>query len=295
MELNIVIKEFVEELKDRIRTELCDDINLAFITGSYVRKKHFSDEPNVNIYLVSKEGNFYKANLLYAKIVSELIGKWNHGVEIFVDLHPYAYSRRDTSKVREQRISLTTNMFDGSAKKNRLNLTQNIGNGWNYSYEVIYGDEKILKSLLNVVEKNDSWWDEREYALLLYKYQLEKLPHIYSLEESPLIIFREALHYAEEAIRDSVSLKLEPKALAEGDDLNIIHDWRNKLIPFYQQNYPSEVFDLVTKFTELKYSEFNFQCERENAINCYSWAIVLLDEMLNEYYRLRGISKGVLV
>ena len=36
-------------------------------------------------------------------------------------------------------------MFNGKDKKNRLNLTQNIGNGWNTSFKLLYGNEEILR------------------------------------------------------------------------------------------------------------------------------------------------------
>lgn len=274
------IKKFVDAFKEKVIRELRDDIDLAFITGSYIRKKQFNDEPNINIYLVSKADNFYKANYLYGKLLSNLITEWSdENLEVFIDLHPYAFSKRQTTLMIKERISITTNMFNGKDKVNRLNLTQNIGNGWNTSFEVLYGNEEILKKLRNKVIKNDSWWVERKYALLLYKSQVRALPFIYPVEESPLILFREALHYAEEGIRDCVSIMLDSKSLSVGEDLQIIHDWRNKLIPFYLEYYNERVANLVNKFLELKFLEFKEQCNLENAQNCYKWTVELLQEL----------------
>nr|WP_318540272.1 hypothetical protein [Terribacillus saccharophilus] len=275
---------FVDKLKEKIINELYQEIDLAFITGSYVRKKQFVDEPNINVYLVSKSNNFHKANILYAKLLSDLITSLKDDSEIFVDLHPYTFSQRKDRRINQNRISLTTNMFDGSAINNRLNLSQNIGNGWNFSYEIIFGDERILNSLRNTVEKNERWWDEREYALLLYKHQLEALPHIYSLEDNPLVVFKESLHYAEEAIRDGVSIKLSKQELKRGEDLSIIHDWRNKLIPFYEYYYNSRISTLVEYFTELKYADFEIQLTHSLSEKCYIWAITLVDEVLEQLY-----------
>ncbi len=45
--------------------------------------------------LCQKEDNFYRANYLYGKLLSELIAAWsNETLEVFVDLHPYAFGKK---------------------------------------------------------------------------------------------------------------------------------------------------------------------------------------------------------
>ncbi|MDA1526636.1 hypothetical protein PDJ99_26270 [Bacillus cereus] len=276
-----ILDSFVAAFREKVIYRLQNEIDLAFITGSYVRKKQFDDEPNINIYLVSKEDNFYRANYLYGKLLSELIAAWsNETLEVFVDLHPYAFGKRNTTHMVKNRISITTNMFNGKDKENRLNLTQNIGNGWNTSFKLLYGNEEILRELKNEVTKSESWWLERKYALHLYKSQVQALPFIYPVKESPLILFRESLHYAEEGIRDGVSIQLDSESLATGGDLQIIHDWRNKLVPFYWENYNEKISSIVSKFSELKYSKFEEQCDLEKAEECYKWTVELLQELI---------------
>ncbi|MGR6020025.1 hypothetical protein ACT7CU_24055 [Bacillus paranthracis] len=51
-----ILDSFVAAFREKVIYRLQNEIDLAFITGSYVRKKQFDDEPNINIYLVSKEG-----------------------------------------------------------------------------------------------------------------------------------------------------------------------------------------------------------------------------------------------
>ncbi|WP_261374850.1 hypothetical protein [Bacillus paranthracis] len=53
-----ILDSFVAAFREKVIYRLQNEIDLAFITGSYVRKKQFDDEPNINIYLVSKEDNF---------------------------------------------------------------------------------------------------------------------------------------------------------------------------------------------------------------------------------------------
>jgi hypothetical protein len=278
------IEKIVEDVIQRIEKELSPYLEVGFVTGSYVRKKYSLDEPNVNIYLFAKKGHYEYVNLTYSKILNETIKFWKDKVEIFIDLHPYLYSVR-TSSSALPRISFTTNVFDGSAEQNRFNMPSNIGNGWNKSYRIICNDEKVLNSLKNIVTKNESWWLEREFGFRLYKHQLEALPHVYNYTDRPLLLFREALHYAEEVIRDGVGIKLENRELESGEDLNIIHNWRERLISFYKDRYSPETYELVYQFEKFKFSTSEYQQSLEGAEKCYIWAIEVIHALNKELYQ----------
>ncbi|WP_243525743.1 hypothetical protein [Bacillus pseudomycoides] len=280
------IEEIVEDLIQSINDELSEDLRIGFVTGSYVRQQYAIDEPNVNIYLVSKADKYEAVNLRYRDMLGAIINRWKDRVEIFIDIHPYLYSNR-TAELNLPRISLTTNVFDGSAEDNRYNMPSNIGNGWNKSYRLICQDETVLNSLKNTVYKNEMWWREREFGFRMYKHQLEALPHVYDFKVRPLLLYRESLHYAEEVIRDGVGIKLSDQELQEGGDLDIIHHWRQKLLEYYNFRYHKNTANLVSEFIEFKNAPVEYQSSYEGAERCYIWAIKVMhalnEELHSEY------------
>ena len=68
---------------------------------------------------MSKEDNFYRANYLYGKLLSELIAAWsNETLEVFVDLHPYAFGKRNTTHM--VKIELVSQLICSMEKTRKI-------------------------------------------------------------------------------------------------------------------------------------------------------------------------------
>jgi len=287
---NSFVEEIVEGLADQVVKLLAEDLLLVFITGSYARKQYSSDEPNINLYLLAKSGHYERVNLAYSQLLSDTIGKWEDDVEIFVDLHPYLYSSRVLNDSLP-RVSFTTAVFDGAALHNRWNLPTTIGNGWNFSYVIKYGDEKILNGLRNTVYLDERWYHQKKIAFQLYLNQLRALPHVYDWRKRPLLLYRESLHYAEEYIRDGIGFFLTEEEVEKGFELDIIHNWRIKLLSFYEDRAPGEIFEHVNRFIYFKSSAD--QSSYHQATTCYEWAIELALAFSRELkFREKRLGEG---
>lgn len=212
-------------------TKLCEinkDISrAAFLTGSFSRGSFDTWLPNVNIYFVAQAGKGPRLRLAVADWFEELrAGLASRGLFLEVDCHPYSVAEHVPQVERGSLLTLTSKVLEADTTP-RLSLPPTIGLGWLRSFEVLFGDRDfLLKTLPHPGLSHDlDWFVSVHEALARYKGLLDHLPWSMPWHKSPELLSREALRYAEEAIRDAVPVCLTESELQAGMQFDLLHHW----------------------------------------------------------------------
>jgi hypothetical protein len=186
---------------------------------------------------------------LWQKITQNLRNK--NRIDFVVDCHPYTISQRGSDYSDFPLLTLTTKVFDGAQYVNRYNLPT-IGTGWMLSYEILYGDVSLLDPLREQPVKDIYWLKGAYEALTHYYHVLEHLPWALNMDEWPDRFVEESVRYAEESLRDGISIVLSENDLIQGKAFDIIHNWKEKAEPFFLNTYGKEGVWAVRKINEWK-------------------------------------------
>ncbi|NTF65762.1 hypothetical protein [Rhizobium rhizogenes] len=227
-----------KRIQDAVRTivipgatkvsETNEDLSRAtFLTGSFSRDHFDTWLPNVNIYFVAHAGKGPQLRLAVADWFAELRSSLaSRSLFLEVDCHPYSIAEHVPDVERGSLLTLTSKVLEAD-RTPRLSLPPTIGLGWLRSFEVLFGDQDfLLKTLPHPGLSHDlDWFASVHEALARYKGLLDHLPWAMAWQNSPELLSREALRYAEEAIRDAVPVCLTESELQAGMQFDLLHHW----------------------------------------------------------------------
>ena len=198
---------------------------LSFLTGSFVRGSHHPTMPNVNVYFISaaREAGFLRIGLgrLWTQVAATLR---TLDLALHVDCHPYTVTFRAPESLRRPTLTLTTKVLDSADFDRRLSLPPTIGAGWLASYRVLSGDADLMRVLAATAATPVEWLYAYHEALARYRGILDHLPNAIPWTLHPVILSREAVWYAREALKDCVGIALSVADVVAGRGFEILHN-----------------------------------------------------------------------
>lgn len=213
-------------------------VETVYLTGSYARGTWNPHRPNVNVYVIASPG---AAATVRAELARLLLGVRrelrDEGVDFVVDCHPYTVSQRDPAWVDRPVLTLTTKVLASEAAIHRYDISPTIGVGWAKAHRVLVGDSDALSVFAEPPRRDRAWLRGAHQALSHYRNVLDHLPWALDWESAPRQLVEESCRYAEEALRDGVSIGLTDDEVLAGRNIYVLHDWTALGRAFYLERF----------------------------------------------------------
>lgn len=201
------------------------NVLVSFLTGSFVRGRHHPTMPNVNIYFISTAGDANALRIGLGRLWAEVAATLKTmDLGFHVDCHPYTVTYRAPETLYRPTLTLTTKVLDSASLDRRLSLPPTIGAGWLASNRILSGDGDLMRVLAATAATPMEWLHAYHEALARYRGILDHLPNAIPWTQSPVILSREAVWYAREALKDCVGIGLSIADVVAGRGLEILHD-----------------------------------------------------------------------
>ncbi len=198
---------------------------LSFLTGSFVRGRHHPTMPNVNVYFISAAGEAGALRIGLGRLWTQVAAALRTlDLALHVDCHPYTVTCRAPETLHRPTLTLTTKVLDSADFDRRLSLPPTIGAGWLASYRVLSGDADLMRVLAATAATPVEWLHAYHEALARYRGILDHLPNAIPWTLHPVILSREAVWYAREALKDCVGIALPVADVVAGRGFEILHD-----------------------------------------------------------------------
>jgi hypothetical protein len=117
-----------------------DDVDTAYLTGSYAQGTWNPHRPNVNLYLIATPRRAEQVRLTLGRIFADVQRDLHaEDVDFTVDCHPYTISQRDPAWSDRPLLTLTTKVLAGEAAADRYHISPTIGLGWSAAHKILVG------------------------------------------------------------------------------------------------------------------------------------------------------------
>ncbi len=286
--LNTAIEELIiTPLRKAATTSAC---LVAFATGSYVFGKQDPVNPNINIYFLVEEGAGPAFRLVLAEQFQSIRRalRQEH-INFCVDCHPYTVSYRELDF--SNAITLTSKVMERKTGDSApWSLPPTIGQLWLNHVRILSGDETFLEELAREARPDADWFQAIHEALSRYKNILDHLPWCLDWATYPELLVEESLRYAEEAMKDSLTLALRPEEINSDIRTNLYIHWKEGAAGCLEERFGADgkwiadtVADIKSRFrTELTWTA-------EDAATVWKTALHVWEIVWNKYQaRLLG-------
>lgn len=222
----------------------------AFVTGSYAHGQHDRKNPNINIYFLVRDGDGptlrMRLGLLFPRIRQAL---QENGVDFCVDCHPYTVSYRATGC--QSAITLTSKVMEHGAAR-PWSLPPTIGQLWLTRWRLLAGDAGSLDELARDISADADWFQAIHEALSRYKNLLDHLPWALDWTRHPELLAEESLRYAEEAMKDALTIALTPNEINGGIRTELYLHWAEGAAGCLTERFGADGLRLTTTVAAMK-------------------------------------------
>lgn len=264
-----------------------EDVDTAFLAGSYTRGTWNAVRPNVNVYFLAMPGRAAAVRLSLATVFDEIRRELrSEAVEFTVDCHPYTISQRDPARCDRPLLTLTTKVFASDHAGERYHVSPTIGLGWSKSHRVLVGRADALAVFAQPPSRDRLWLHGAHQALSHYRNILDHLPWALDTADAPIRLLEESCRYAEEALRDGVHIGLTDEELAAGLNVQILHRWAEVGRDFYRDRYGERGVAACDVVDRLKLMAGASNCDREVAEQGWLDALQVWEVVWHGYRRL---------
>lgn len=224
-ELTAVIETFI--IAPLQEASAVADCLVAFVTGSYVFGKQDPVNPNINIYFLVKDGAGPAFRLALADVFQSIRRTLRQQrINFCIDCHPYTVSYRELDF--SHAITLTTKVMEHKTGASApWSLPPTIGQLWLNHIRILSGNDFFLQELSREARPDPDWFHAIHEALSRYKNILDHLPWCLDWVNHPALLAEESLRYAEEAMKDSLTLALHPEEINSDIRTNLYVHWQD--------------------------------------------------------------------
>lgn len=225
---------------------------VAFATGSYVFGKQDPVNPNINIYFLVEDGAGPAFRLALAKRFQSIRHALRQQrINFCIDCHPYTVSYRELDF--SNAITLTSKVMEHkSGDSAPWSLPPTIGQLWLNHVRILSGDEGFLAELAREAKPDADWFQAIHEALSRYKNILDHLPWCLDWATYPELLVEESLRYAEEAMKDSLTLALRPDEINSDIRTNLYIHWKEGAAGCLAERFGSDGKWIADTVAEMK-------------------------------------------
>jgi len=280
-----IINSLVETYQERCREILSDDLEAFYLFGSLAFNKISIEMPDINFFLLVKEGARPDIFLKHADILREIIDEFKDRARIIVEFRPNRYIHCRGKDVG----------FDIFLNPQYARMEDRHGDvpfGWGWIFESLLKTKKFVfgnDALAEVVQPPLTVDYMKKYFPGTYSHlwlPLERAPLQYTLPDDNFIFMHEAYKVAQmSAIGFGVNLALNEEELREEKWMDFVYD-KHKLIPFYRERYDEATAQNVVLTMEVRDNWLKYRDDPEMGIKMYRAAISLCSRLKAKYVEL---------
>jgi hypothetical protein len=268
-DLQKTFDEVMQSIVKKLISEIGENIESIFVSGSYATKTYSLQCPNANLYVVSKAEKSAKLLLPVSRIFHEIKRKYAKKINIAADLKPYRFAYFKPRK-GEPTFTIRINLFDMKDKDKNFMVPNYVLRGWLSSEKVLYGTS-VLKGLKIRVGKDLMTLNQKRFILLTIMQQLKHMPFTYNWTKEPELLFHESYEFSKYILSEGLLLKMNEKEIEKCLDVQIYEN-KEKFVDFYTQKYGHEVADLAKKILEAREHYLEWKDDENKAVEMYATA-----------------------
>jgi hypothetical protein len=239
------LRSFAVERTDLVRT--------AFLTGSYISGRWRRERPNLNVYFIAASERAVDLRWALGNFWADLRGRLAADeVELLLDCHPFTMSQRPPESVTWPLVTVTSKVLAYERADRRYDLPPTIGPGWAANFEVLVGDADDVLLLKPSPSADEEWVRTVHSALSRYRGILDHLPWALTPTIHGRYLLEESARYAEEAFKDSLSLRLSPAELSGGMHVTLLDGWQTSSADHVAERFGTAGVAAAQRVTALK-------------------------------------------
>ncbi len=246
-----LINSFARTYEKRCEATIGHDLEALYLFGSHAFDKLNLNMPDINYFLLLKEGVDPSVFLTHADMLRDLINEYKGKARILVEFRPNRYIY---SSEKDVGFDFVINPQYGRMEDRHGDVPF----GWGWVFEAFLRTRKIVfghDALVDVHQPVLTIDYIKKYFPATFSHiwlPLERAPIQFHLPEDNYLLLHEALKVAQNAaIGFGVNLALNEAELKEKKWLEFVYD-KNKLIPFYKDRYDEKTAQNVVLLLEVR-------------------------------------------
>jgi hypothetical protein len=286
-----IVDSIARSYEKKCEEKIGEDLEALYLFGSYAFGKISLDLPDINYFLVLKEGVLPNVFLKHAEILREVINEFKDVATVTTEFRPYRYIY-PTMKGADFDVVLNLQYVRMEDRHGPVPFL------WGWVLEGVIQTRKIVfgRDVLADIHQPLPTTDYIKAFFPLCFYQiwvpLERAPVQYNLPEESHLLMHEAHKVASMAsIGFGVTVALNEKELKENKWLEFATD-KQKLVQFYKERYDEASARNVELMLEVRDNWQKYKKDSEMAIRMYRAAIDICTRVKAKYGELIGQRQG---
>jgi hypothetical protein len=261
---------------------LGNDLEGFYVFGSYAFGRISLDIPDINYFLLLKEGVHPDAFLRHAEVLHEVIDEYAADAKVMVEFRPFRYIY-PTKKGADYEVFICPQMGRMEDRHPPVPF------GWGWVFQGVLETRRLLfgRDALAQVHQPQVTFDyikrffPSTYELLWLPF--ERAPVQYSLPEESELLMHEALKTAQDsACGFGVNLALTDVELRANKWLEFVSE-KNRLIPFYEERYDAASARNVELMLDVRANWLKYKNDPEMALKMFRAAMELVTAIKAKY------------
>ncbi len=261
---------------------LGDYLEGFYVFGSYAFGKISLDIPDINYFLLLKEGVDPDVFIKHAQILHEVIDEYEDDATIMAEFRPFRYVY-PTKKGADYKVFIDPQMGRMEDRHPPVPF------GWGWVFQGVLETRRLIfgKDALAAVHQPRVTYDYiRRFfpsTFMLVWLPLERAPIQYSLPEESELLLHEAYKTAQmSACGFGVSLALSDVELRANSWLEYMSE-KGKLVGFYKERYDPASARNVEFMLDVRANWFKYKDDPEMALKMFRTAVELVTAIKAKY------------
>jgi hypothetical protein len=277
-----LVNSIAGSYEERCKQAIGDDLEALYVYGSYAFGKISLDIPDINYFVLLKEGVKPDVLLKHAEILRQVVDDYREDATVMVEFRPFRYIY-PTKKGADYEVFICPQLARMEDRHPPVPF------GWGWVFQGVLETRKLLfgrDALAQVRQPKVSFDYIKRFfpsTYLLIWLPLERAPMQYSLPEESELLMHEAYKTAQmTACGFGVNLALTDQELHENKWLGFVTD-KNTLVRFYEERYDAASARNVELMLEVRQNWLKYRNDPEMAIRMFRAAIDLCTAIKAKY------------
>jgi len=277
-----LVNSIARSYEQRCITELGDYLEGFYVFGSYAFGKISLDVPDINYFLLLKEGVHPDVFLKHGAVLRAVVDEYEDDALVMAEFRPFRYVY-PTKKRADYQVFIDPQMGRMEDRHPPVPF------GWGWVFEGVLQTRKLLfgnDALAHVRQPKVSFDYIKRFfpsTYILIWLPLERAPVQYSLPEESEFLMHEAYKTAQmTACGFGVNLALTDKELHDNVWLEYMTD-KSRLVSFYRERYDEVSAENVQFMLDVRQNWTEYRKDPEMALKMFRTAVDLVTAIKAKY------------
>jgi predicted nucleotidyltransferase len=277
-----LVNSIAESYQHKVIAKLGDDLEGFYVFGSYAFGKISLDKPDVNYFLLLKEGVDADVFLRHAEVLRSVTQEFQERATVMADFRPFRFIY-PTKRTADYDVFLCPQMGRMEDRHPPVPF------GWGWVFQGVLQTKRLLhgNDALSVVRQPPVTYDyiKRFFpsTFQLLWLPLERAPLQYALPEEASLLMHESCKTAQDACCGfGVNLALNDVELRNNVWLSYVSE-KEKLVGFYRERYDDKAAQNVQHILDVRANWLEVKDDPNMAVKTFQVAIELVTAIKAKY------------